>query len=92
MSKWIQVLHSRTVGVLVLMFATDTVSVLGAHIQPDLLVLINVALTSLATYLHVNPPVQGQYTPIGVTPPANQTTPTVTPIMTTTATTPPVLP
>ena len=70
MSKWIQVLHSRTVGVLVLMFATDAVSLLGAHIQPDLLVLINFALTSFATYLHVNPPVAGQYTPAGTTPPA----------------------
>jgi len=65
-SKWTQVLHSRTVGVLVLMFITDTVSVFAAHIQPDLLVLINLILTSLATYLHVNPPVQGMYTPPGV--------------------------
>jgi hypothetical protein len=69
-SKWIQVLHSRTVGVLFLLFATDTVSVLGAHIQPELLVLINLSLTSLATYLHVNPPVQGLYTPAGTPAPA----------------------
>lgn len=68
-SKWIQLLHSRTFGILALMFATDAVSAFGAHIQPDLLVLINLALTSLASYLHVNPPIAGQYSPPGVPPP-----------------------
>ena len=80
-SKWVQLFRSRTFGVLVLMFATDTVSVLGAHIQPDLLVLINLALTSLASYLHINPSVQGQYTPVGVpapsTPPIASTAPVI---------------
>lgn len=68
-SKLLQLLHSRTFGILVLMFATDTVSAFGAHIQPDLLVLINLALTSLASYLHVNPKIPGEYSPSGVPPP-----------------------
>lgn len=87
-SKWIQLLHSRTFGVLVLMFLTDAVSAFGAHIQPDLLILINLALTSLASYLHINP--NEIRTPVGTSVTSvTQTSPTTA---TATITTAPVVP
>jgi hypothetical protein len=68
-SKWLQFLHSRTVGVLAFMFLTDALSLYSVHIPPSLLLLINLALTSLANYFHINPTTPGQYSPAGVPPP-----------------------
>jgi hypothetical protein len=55
MSKIIQALHSRTVGVLAVMFAYNVMTVFGAGLNPQLSTLINLALGMLATYFHVNP-------------------------------------
>lgn len=65
MNKWFQAFHSRTSGVLVFQFVTNAVSILATHIQPDLLLLINLALSSLAIYFHLNP--NQIYTPTGST-------------------------
>ena len=54
-SKLLQALHSRTVGVLFVMFAYDTLAVYGGGLSPQLSTLINLALGMLATYFHVNP-------------------------------------
>lgn len=77
-SKLIAALHSRTVGILTLQFLIDAVSILSAHIQPDLLLIINLALSSLASYLHLNP--VSITTPPGST--VVQTSPTTTTVTT----------
>ncbi len=69
MSKLLQALHSRTVGVLVVMIAYNVMAVYGVGLDPQLSTLINLALGALATYFKVNP---GQvYVPAGQTPPVN---------------------
>lgn len=67
MSKITQMFQSRTFWTLVVMFATDCVSIFGAHIPAPILALINLGLSTAATYFHINP--NQQYTPTGVTPP-----------------------
>lgn len=67
MSKLLQALHSRTVGVLAIMIAYNIMTVYGAGLDPALSSLINLVLGGLATYLHLNP--TQVYTPAGVTPP-----------------------
>ncbi len=61
MSKIIQAFHSRTVAVLLVMFAYNVMSVYGVGLNPQLSTLLNLALGMLATYFHVNP--SQNYTP-----------------------------
>lgn len=68
-SKIIQALHSRTLGVLVIMIAYNILAVYGKALDPQLSALIDLVLGGLVSYLHINPAVQGQYTPAGITPP-----------------------
>lgn len=48
-------LNSRTVWTLVFMIVLDIVSVYGNLLSPDLLVLINTILATLAGYFKLNP-------------------------------------
>lgn len=51
----ITALKSRTVWALIFLIATNVVSALSGNISPDILVLINSILGSLAIYFKLNP-------------------------------------
>lgn len=69
-SKIIQALHSRTVGVLLIMVAYNIMTVYGAGLSPALSSLINIVLGAVATYFKMNP--SQVYTAAGIPPVAPQ--------------------
>lgn len=54
-SKLLLALHSRTVGVLVIMCLYNVLALYGNALSPSLNVLVNVVLGAVATYFKVNP-------------------------------------
>ena len=61
--------QSKTVRTLLVMFLVNVVSVYGVQLDPTLLTIINLGLSSLATYWKIN--TDKVYTPTDITPPAS---------------------
>lgn len=55
MNKFTLVLHSRTFWTLIAMIINNILAVYGKLLNPDLTTLINLILTGLVAYFHVNP-------------------------------------
>ena len=88
-SKIVQALHSKTVWTLVIGLIFN-VLVPQLNISPALRDFVNALIVFIAGYFHINPTIQGMYTPAGV--PAPATPPVITPQSVLVTPTPPVLP
>lgn len=75
MSKWTQVIQSKTFWTVVVMFGTYTINAYGHFLSPELITLITGLLSAVAVYFKINS--STVYTPSGVTPPASGTSVTV---------------
>ena len=87
-SKLIQALHSKTVWTTIIMLVFNVIPSL--NIDQSFKDLINGVLVVLISYFHINPAVQGMYTPAGVTPPV--TPPVIVPTTSPGTATPTVIP